>query len=70
MKRCERPSGFSLRLMRERRGASQTAVARTLGVTPQRIGNLEAQRLVTAEAAARYRAALDALAAAAREAEA
>lgn len=57
-------------MMRERRGASQTAVARTLGVTPQRIGNLEAQRLVTAEAAARYRAALGALAAAAREAEA
>ncbi len=70
MKRCERPSGFSLRTMRERRGLSQTDVARIWAVTPQRISNLEAQRLVTPEAAARYRAALEALAAAAREVEA
>jgi transcriptional regulator with XRE-family HTH domain len=70
MKRCERPSGFSLRTMRERQGMSQTEIARVLAVTPQRISNLEAQRLVTPEAAARYRAALDAMAAAAREAEA
>jgi plasmid maintenance system antidote protein VapI len=39
---------------------SQTEIARILAVTPQRISNLEAQRLVTPEAAARYRAALDA----------
>ncbi len=49
---------------------SQTDIARTLAVTPQRISNLEAQRLVTAEAAARYRAALAALGAAVREVEA
>jgi transcriptional regulator with XRE-family HTH domain len=72
MKRSERPSGFSLRMMRERRGLSQTEIARVLAVTPQRISNLEAQRLVTPEAADRYRAALAALAAAAtgREVEA
>ena len=57
-------------MMRERRGTSQTEIARVLAVTPQRISNLEAQRLVTAEAAARYRAALDAMAGVAREAEA
>jgi plasmid maintenance system antidote protein VapI len=57
-------------MMRERRGMSQTDIARILAVTPQRISNLEAQRLVTAEAAARYRAALAALAGAVREVEA
>lgn len=40
---------------------SQTDIARILAVTPQRISNLEAQRLVTPEAAARYRAALASL---------
>jgi|NGEPerStandDraft_6_1074524.scaffolds.fasta_scaffold78135_2 plasmid maintenance system antidote protein VapI len=56
--------------MRERQGMSQTEIARVLAVTPQRISNLEGQRLVTPEAAARYRAALAALehAAAIREA--
>ena len=58
MNPSERPSGFSLRMMRERRGMSQTEIARILAVTPQRISNLEAQRLVTAKAAARYRTAL------------
>jgi plasmid maintenance system antidote protein VapI len=48
---------------------SQTEIARILAVTPQRISNLEAQRLVTPEAAARYRAALAALTAAGREVE-
>ena len=50
---------------------SQTEIARVLAVTPQRISNLEAQRLVTPEAAARYRAALATVqaAAASREAE-
>ena len=61
MRRSERPSGFNLRMMRERRGMSQTDIARILAVTPQRISNLEAQRLVTPEAAARYRAALASL---------
>jgi transcriptional regulator with XRE-family HTH domain len=69
MQTRERPSGFSLRMMRERRGMSQTEIARILAVTPQRISNLEAQRLVTPEAAARYRAALAALTAAGREVE-
>ena len=71
MRRSERPSGFNLRMMRERRGMSQTDIARILAVTPQRISNLEAQRLVTPEAAARYRAALATVqaAAASREAE-
>jgi len=49
---------------------SQTDMARILAVTPQRISNLEAQRLVTPEAAARYRAAFSALARAVREVEA
>jgi DNA-binding XRE family transcriptional regulator len=71
MQTRERPSGFSLRMMRERRGMSQTEIARILAVTPQRISNLEAQRLVTPEAAARYRAALATVpaAAASREVE-
>ena len=58
MDSSERPSGFSLRMMRERRGMSQTDIARILAVTPQRISNLEAQRRVTPLAAARYRSAL------------
>src|ERR1035437_5483056 len=70
MQTRERPSVFSLRTMRERRGMSQTDIARVLAVTPQRISNLEAQRLVTPEAAARYRAALAALAGTVREVEA
>ena len=48
---------------------SQTEIARILAVTPQRISNLEAQRLVTPEAAARFRAALASPRAAAREVE-
>jgi transcriptional regulator with XRE-family HTH domain len=59
----ERPSGLGLRRLRVRQGESQTAIARIWGVAPQRISNIEAQRRVSHEAAARYRAALETLAA-------
>lgn len=54
----DRPTGLTLRLERTAARVKAQDVAREMGVTPARIGQIEALAVVTAETAARYREAL------------
>lgn len=57
----DRPAGLTLKLERIAARAKAQDVAREMGVTPARIGQIEALAVVTSETAARYRAALSRL---------
>ena len=54
-------SGLDLKLARVARGVSQRAIARQLGVSPQRVSGIEASYRPTGEACARYLDALEEL---------
>lgn len=53
-----RPTGLALKLERTAARAKAQDVAREMGVTPARIGQIEALAIVTTETATRYREAL------------
>ncbi len=56
--RLDRPAGMDLRLRRVEAGVSQSALARHLGVSRQRVGNLERMYRPGRTAADRYVVAL------------
>ncbi len=60
--RSQRPTGLNLKFARLARGVQARAIAASLGVSPQRVSTIEASLHPSPEMAARYLAALDALA--------
>lgn len=58
----QRTTGLDLKLARVARGVPQRAIARHLGVSPQRISAIEATYWPTARTTARYLSALGAIA--------
>jgi transcriptional regulator with XRE-family HTH domain len=57
----QQTTGLDLKLARVARGVSQRAIARQLGVSPQRISGIEATYRPTAQICGRYSSALVAI---------
>jgi len=62
MNKYDRPTGLDLKFSRLGRGIQARVIARSLGVAPQRVSAIEAAFHPSAPMAARYLAALDAVA--------